>query len=93
MGKKAQAAAERMATACEKLAEVFAQAHARDRDMGVDEVIRANHALQGMIDKRDESIKALQAELAELAAYNKRLERDREQGGLAPEGSELVIVP
>jgi phage shock protein A len=54
--------------------------------MSVDEVIRANHALQGMIDKRDQQLAELRAELAELAAYNKRLERDREVSG-------IVIVP
>jgi molybdopterin converting factor small subunit len=75
MGKKSTEATLRMAAGIERLAEIFAQAHARDdRDLGVDEVVRANQALQELVEKRDKNNR-------ELAEYLKRLERDLEQRG------------
>ena len=84
MGKKSTAGIERMAAGIERLAEIFG----RDRDPSLDDVLRANNALKEMIDKRDQQLAELRAELAEVSAYAKRLERDREQGG-----SGIVIVP
>jgi len=75
MGKKAQAA-ERMAAATERLAEIFGEMHARDdRDMSADDIIRASNALKELVHKRDQ-------QLAEVVAYSKRLERDLEQRSL-----------